>query len=105
MAYLDINFFSQLGRGYDSDEPVFTGECSQDRYSSTSVAASFQVTATATVTAATKYIQILTDVRLRVYHGPASATDAVKQARAVSVAPGVTAIAAKAGNPIHVWAA
>lgn len=105
MAIANINFFEQVGRGYDSDVPVFDGTCSQDRVDIGTVPTSFSSTPAVTISADTKFVQIVSDSKIKVYCGSSAASDAVKQARAFVMTAGTIALATNPTQVLHIWTA
>ena len=105
MAYLHLNFFSQTGRGYDTDLPVFDGDCSQDRVDIVSPPTTLQTTPTATISADTKFVEVVTDTPVKLWCGSPSTSPEMKVSRAIVVGPGSRAISVLAGQTLHLWAA
>lgn len=99
-----LNFYDNVDFGaYGRGAQCFDGYGSQDRIDIASVPGAFPA-AQATVTGTTRYMTIETDVKVKVYAGPAAATDAVKQARAL-VTSGFLACSVDDGHAVHVWTA
>lgn len=104
MAFAHVNFFEQLGRGTDTDAPVFDGTCSQARVDIPTVPGSLPAVQ-ATVGGTTKFAQVVTDGKLKVFCGPAAATTTEKNEQAFIMAAGTIAFSVQAGQALHIWTA
>ena len=107
MATAHINAYERLDQQsgeFETDGQCFLGYCSQNRVDITTTPASFSSTPAMTVAAPTEYLSFEVDAKTKIYAGPSTNNDTVKQARAIVVSTFI-AVAVKPDDVVHVWLA
>lgn len=102
MASVSLNFTAGVEDGTTGQgAEVFSGFGSQNRVDIASTGA-FSATPNATIAAGTAYVEVVTDAKIKVYAGPTSNNDTVKQAIAL-VLSSDRVFEVDAGDVVHIW--